>query len=177
MWQAHHVKNPYNYIRNRQKCMAPTVSQIVIPKTSYARTWFILWVCQDLMVIMFQKHQATDPLTSLASQLQEMDYSILDTPSLTLWSKGKERTIINLYCPCSAWGTNQGRHGHRLIVTSWMVIWHGWAKGNTMLKETTYKMPIGCMVSCSRFSSLSPSWESWYFPWQCLTDTSKPSQL
>ena len=39
------------------------------------------------------------PLTSLASQLQEMDNSILDTPSLTLWSKGKERTTINLYCP------------------------------------------------------------------------------
>ena len=31
------------------------------------------------------------PLTSLAPQLQEMDYT------LTLWSKGKERTTI--YCP------------------------------------------------------------------------------
>ena len=40
------------------------------------------------------------PLTSLAFQLQEMDYyGILDTSSLTLWSKGKERTTINLYCP------------------------------------------------------------------------------
>ena len=47
-------------------------------------------------------HVSESPtLTSLASQLQGLDYSILDTPSLTLLSKGKKRPTIT----CTVLGT------------------------------------------------------------------------
>ena len=95
IWQAHHA---HAIIRNSQNSIAPTASQMVLPNSSYACTLFILWVCQDLMVIMFQNHQARSPLTSLVSQLQEMDYSILDTPSLTPWSKEPPLTLLPLLC-------------------------------------------------------------------------------
>ena len=88
MWQVHHVKSPCNHIEihgaNRQwpKLLMPTHDSdpMGVPGSDGTHV---------------SESPSEVPLTCLAFQLQEMDCSILDTPSLTLWSKGKERITIS----------------------------------------------------------------------------------
>ena len=109
-------ENPCNHIGNSQNSMAPTVSQMVMPKTSYAHKVIYPMGVPGSDGNHVSESPSEIPSISLASQLQEIDYySILDIPSLTLWSKGKENHLLSLPClgnkPGPTWTPP---HSHKL---------------------------------------------------------------
>ena len=92
MWPAHHVKPMQSYQKQ------PKIHGADCEPNGNAENFLCPHMIHSMGVPGSDGNHVSEspskiPLTSVASQLQEMDYNILDTPSLTQERKD------NLYCP------------------------------------------------------------------------------